>query len=355
MLSDSRHGRGQKRGEMPKGELLKKLFHHYAQHDDQSFKDVADQIIRDEEQKNNRVLASALRRNLSPRWVSTAAARKQTSDQSTSSRGLNVVPLEREKQLPLVETIEPDRRASDLILDRKNQHLFVSLLNEFRNKETLGAHGLRPRSRLLFCGPPGCGKTLCAEVFAHEANLPLLSASMDVLVSSLLGETASNLRRIFDYASAQPVVLLLDEFDAIARLREDDTLNGELRRVVNSLLTLIERFKGPGFVIAATNHERQLDPAIWRRFDEVVFFEKPTRLEVTRLLDLKFRNFRREFSSLEMAPYFDGFSHADIERVCLNAIRAAVLKKRSSVDKRTFLRGIALESRRRAAAQSHLR
>jgi SpoVK/Ycf46/Vps4 family AAA+-type ATPase len=331
---------------MPRGELLKKLFHWYAQGDDRAFQEVAGEIIRDEESKNNLVLANALRQNLSARSVSSL---------KSTSRKLNVVPLEREKQLPLVETVCPERRASDLILDRNNQNQFLSLLNEFRHKDTLGAHGLRPRSRLLFCGPPGCGKTLCAEVFAHEANLPLLSASMDVLVSSLLGETASNLRKIFDYAASRPVVLLLDEFDAIARLREDDTLNGELRRVVNSLLTLIEKFRGPGFVIAATNHERQLDPAIWRRFDEVVFFERPSRAEVSRLLDLKFRNFKRDFLTEDVASYFDGFSHADIERVCLNAIRNAVLSKQSAVGKRLFLRNIALESKRRTAAELHQR
>jgi SpoVK/Ycf46/Vps4 family AAA+-type ATPase len=340
---------------MPKGELLKKLFHYYAQRDDHAFQEVAGEIIRDEESKNNRLLANALRRNLASRPVPESSEKTQGGDQKNPFRKLNVVPLEREKQLPLVETINPERRSSDLILDRNNQHIFNSLLNEFRHKDTLGAHGLGPRSRLLFCGPPGCGKTLCAEVFAHEANLPLLSAGMDVLVSSLLGETASNLRKIFDYASARPVVLLLDEFDAIARLREDDTLNGELRRVVNSLLTLIEKFKGPGFVIAATNHERQLDPAIWRRFDEVVFFEKPSQAEIIRLLDLKFRNFKRDFLPADVAIYFEGFSHADIERVCLNSIRSAVLNKQKLVGKRLFLKSIALESKRRTAAQSHLR
>ena len=254
-----------------------------------------------------------------------------------------------------MDQVRPERRSSDLILDRANQQTMQSLLREFRQRETLGAHGLRPRSRLLFCGPPGCGKTLCAEVLANEAGLPLLVASMDVLVSSLLGETASNLRKIFDHAATQPVVLLLDEFDAIARLREDETLNGELRRVVNSLLTLIEKYKGYGFVVAATNHEKQLDPAIWRRFDEVVFFEKPGREEVARLLDLKFKNFRRDFVSSDSAVWLDGFSHADIERVCLNAIRNAVLNGRLSVSKREFLRTIILEKRRKTLAETHQR
>jgi SpoVK/Ycf46/Vps4 family AAA+-type ATPase len=333
---------------MPRGELLKKLFYSYAQGDDQGFQDVATEIIRDEESKNNRVLANALRRTMAdvkhPRLPGISIG-----DQNP--RKLNVVPFEREKQLPLVETVIPERRASDLILKRSNQHLLLSLVSEFRQRETLSAHGLRPRSRLLFCGPPGCGKTLCAEVFAHEVKLPLLVASMDVLVSSLLGETATNLRKIFDFANAQPVVLLLDEFDAIARLRDDETLNGELRRVVNSLLMLIDKFRGQGFVIAATNHERQLDPAIWRRFDEVVFFEKPDRNQIIRLLNLKFRNFGRDFESSAVADGFEGLSHADIERVCINAIRRSILSGQRDVTKRRLLRGVALEKRRRAIVQ----
>jgi SpoVK/Ycf46/Vps4 family AAA+-type ATPase len=329
---------------MPRGELLKKLFYSYAHGDDQSFNDVAGQIIRDEESKNNRVLANALRRNLNV--PSSAGSGK-------AQRKLQIVPFEKEKQLPLVDQVRPERRASDLILDRTNQQTMQSLLREFRQRETLGAHGLRPRSRLLFCGPPGCGKTLCAEVLANEAGLPLLVASMDVMVSSLLGETASNLRKIFDHAAAQPVVLLLDEFDAIARLRDDETLNGELRRVVNSLLTLIEKYKGQGFIVAATNHEKQLDPAIWRRFDDVVFFEKPGRPEILRLLDLKYKNFRRDFVSADVGDFLGGFSHADIERVCQNAIRNAVLSGRAVVTKREFLRTIILEKRRRLLAEAH--
>lgn len=337
---------------MPRGELLKKLFYSFAHGDDEAFHEVASAMIRDEESKNNRVLANALRRNLGQARAPKLAGVVPGRDKETS-RKLTVIPFEREKQLPLVETVAPERHVSDLILTRSNQHLLLSLLSEFRQRETLGAHGLRPRSRLLFCGPPGCGKTLCAEVFASEVKLPLLVASMDVLVSSLLGETATNLRKIFDFAAAQPVVLLLDEFDAIARLRDDETLNGELRRVVNSLLTLIEKFRGQGFVIAATNHERQLDSAIWRRFDEVVFFEKPNRSEIIRLLNLKFRNFQRDFESGEVAETLEGFSHADIERVCVNAIRRSILSNQSVVTKRRLLKSVALETRRRDIARNH--
>jgi SpoVK/Ycf46/Vps4 family AAA+-type ATPase len=325
---------------MARGELLKKLFYSYAHGDNDTFQKVATEIIRDEESKNNRVLADALRRNLQ------AKPSNFSSASDAEARRLAVIPFEKEKHLPLVETVVPDRKASELILNRANQHLLLSLVKEFRQRDRLGAHGLRPRSRLLFFGPPGCGKTLCAEVFANEVKLPLIIASMDAMVSSLLGETATNLRKIFDFAAARPAVLLLDEFDAIARLRDDETLNGELRRVVNSLLSLIERFRGHGFVIAATNHDRQLDPAIWRRFDEVVFFERPNRNETIRLLNLKFRNFSCDFESSEVADELKGFSHADIERVCVNAIRRSILSGQKVVTKRRLLKSIALESRR---------
>jgi AAA+ superfamily predicted ATPase len=114
---------------------------------------------------------------------------------------------------------------------------------------------------------------------------------------------------------------------------------------------LIDKFRGQGFVIAATNHERQLDPAIWRRFDEVVFFEKPHRNQIIRLLNLKFRNFGRDFESSEVADGFEGLSHADIERVSINAIRRSILSGQRVVTKRRLLRGVALENRRRAIAQ----
>jgi SpoVK/Ycf46/Vps4 family AAA+-type ATPase len=174
---------------------------------------------------------------------------------------------------------------------------------------------------------------------------------MDTLISSFLGETASNLRKIFDYAAARSVVLLLDEFDAIARLRDDETQHGELKRVVNSLLQLVDRFVGSGFLIAATNHERQLDAAIWRRFDEIVYFAKPDTNQRKRLLKMKFRNFKTEFDPSTKAEALAGFSHAEIERVCLNAIRRSILHKRNNVDELRFQQALDLESRRRTISE----
>jgi SpoVK/Ycf46/Vps4 family AAA+-type ATPase len=106
-------------------------------------------------------------------------------------------------------------------------------MEEFRGADLLRRHGLEIRSKLLFCGPPGCGKTLTAEVFAHELGLPLVIARLDAIISSFLGETATNIRKVFESAAGQPCVLFLDEFDGLARARADGSEHNELRRVVN--------------------------------------------------------------------------------------------------------------------------
>jgi SpoVK/Ycf46/Vps4 family AAA+-type ATPase len=325
---------------MARGELLKKLFLSYSKGDGTGFRDAALEIITDEERRNNRVLANALRRTLD-----------HQSPGSSTPRRLEVIPFEKDKQLPLVEEVKPERRAGDIVLSRQNQQLLLSVLEEFRRNELIRSHGLRVRSKLLFCGPPGCGKTLCAEVFANEAHLPLLVANMDTLVSSYLGETATNLRRVFEYAATRPVVLLLDEFDAIGRLRDDETQHGEMKRLVNSLLQLIDKYSGTGFIIAATNHEKQLDGAIWRRFDEIAYFSLPTRPEVARLLKLMFKNFRADFSVENKVDSVPGFSHAEIERVCLNAIRRSILRRREIVDERSFDQAVKFEVRRRRISE----
>jgi len=183
----------------------------------------------------------------------------------------------------LIEGIVPERNKDDIVLSPSNIRSFVALLQEFRQADRLRRHGLEIRSKLLFCGPPGCGKTITAEAFAFELGLPLYVAKLDMIISSFLGETASNLRKVFEAAANQPSVLFLDEFDALARARTDSSEHNELRRVVNSLLQMIDRHRTRGFLIAATNLEESLDTAIWRRFDEVILFDLPKEREIRSL------------------------------------------------------------------------
>lgn len=243
---------------------------------------------------------------------------------------LPLIPLKLTKNAAfsnLVEVVIPRHTREQLVLSPHNIRTFIGLMEEFRGGDLLRRHGLTVRSKLLFCGPPGCGKTLTAEVFAHELGLPLIVARLDAIISSFLGETATNIRKVFETASEQPCVLFLDEFDALARARADGSEHNELRRVVNSLLMLIDRYKGKGFLVAATNLEESLDTAIWRRFDEVITFELPSQREIRRLCEIKLKNFPAHFSIAEKATRLKGMSFAEVERICDNSIKRSILKK----------------------------
>jgi hypothetical protein len=246
----------------------------------------------------------------------------------------------------LVELVEPRRRRDELILSPWNIRTFVGLLNEFQHADTLRRHGLPIRSKLLFCGPSGCGKTITAEIFARELGLPLLIAKLDTIISSFLGETAGNIRKVFEAANRQPVVLFLDEFDALARSRTDSSEHNELRRVVNSLLMLIDRYTGRGFLVAASNLEESLDSAVWRRFDDVVLFDLPDDRQIRQMLKLKTRNFPLKFDIEKKASKLKGLSYADIERICVNAIKRSILKGSKHLLESEFSIAIRDEQRR---------
>jgi SpoVK/Ycf46/Vps4 family AAA+-type ATPase len=187
---------------------------------------------------------------------------------------------------------------------------------------------------VLFCGPPGCGKSVAAEALAKELYLPLATVRFDAVVSSYLGETATNLRKVFDYARSYPMVLLFDEFDAIGKLRTAEDEHGELKRVVNSFLQLLDGFRSDTLTVAATNHQGLLDPALWRRFDVVVRFPLPERGEIEELLARHFRQLTvsRAVRLPEVARAVAGASHADVERLAVEAVKLAILAGREQVE-----------------------
>ena len=226
--------------------------------------------------------------------------------------------------------------------------VLLGLQGEYRRADEIRRHGLKVRSKLLFCGPPGCGKTLCAEIFAAELGLPLFVAKIDRLISSYLGETAANVRKIFEFARKQPCVLFFDEFDALARSRGDNGEHNELRRVVNSLLLFIDHMQPKGFLIAATNLDQSLDLAVWRRFDEVVWFDKPTRPMISQFLRLKFKNASASFDPTAYTASLEGYSYAEIERVCVQAIKSMIIDRRKQVQAQDFVQALEDEARRRA-------
>jgi SpoVK/Ycf46/Vps4 family AAA+-type ATPase len=177
--------------------------------------------------------------------------------------------------LELYDIIKPNIRLDEVVLPPNQRNLLLQILGECENNVKLAEHNLPPANRLLLCGPPGCGKTMTANAIAHELGLPLAYVRLDGLVSSYLGQTSVNLRKVFDSVKSMQVVLLLDEFDAIAKKRDDDNEMGELKRVVTALLQNFDNMPPNVFLIAATNHEHLLDPAVWRRFNYTITLGYP--------------------------------------------------------------------------------
>lgn len=317
---------------MTRADLLKGLFGSYQRRDDLMFRQIAAKVIEDERKKQHPVLANELQRILSNGVCSLDEVRGRGSS-------LDAIPTNSERQTPLIALRTPDRYFEDLVLDTSTLSVLNRVLSEFRGWEILEAHGLNPTKRLLFCGPSGGGKTACAEAVAAELGLPMVYVRFDSVVSSLLGETAANIRKVFDYACRGQWVVFFDEFDAIGRSRDDSTEHGEIKRVVNSFLQLLDNFNGRSLLIAATNFEQVLDPAIWRRFDDVVRFDLPdgAALEAIVLKRLRPLQFTKK-QVLLIVEAVQGASFAEAEQVCFD------VRKRCALDGACKLRNEDIKS-----------
>jgi SpoVK/Ycf46/Vps4 family AAA+-type ATPase len=241
-----------------------------------------------------------------------------------------------------------------LVLRPSTAKLLQEVVREYQQRDILAAHSLSPRSKLLFVGPPGCGKSVSAEAIATAVGLPLAKVQLATVVSSFLGETARHLEQILIFCEHGSWVLLFDELDALAKERSDRTEHGELRRVVAAFLQLLDDYTGDALVIATSNHPALLDDAAWRRFDEVVGFPPPTQGEIAELLRVKLRVIRTRFSREEAARRLKGCSHAEVEMVCLDAARQAVLEGRDVVTTGDIDHAIRLMDQRRQEVEQFL-
>lgn len=185
--------------------------------------------------------------------------------------------------------------------------------------------GLEPMKALLFKGPPGVGKTMACQWLARELGLPLLTLDLATVMSSLLGKTGTNVRAVVDYGRGFPCVLLLDEFDSIAKRRDDERDVGELKRLVTVLLQAIDEWPSTSLLVAATNHPELLDPAVWRRFDLQIDFDNPSERAIARFLSAE--NVQAT-AATELAAIYAGSSYADLRRFVQSARKVAVLSDR---------------------------
>lgn len=328
---------------MANGKLLRELFRGYAKHDDSAFRAALESIIEEERTKNHRLLADDLERIL--RESSRSFARKRFLAETQD------IPKDRERGLPLVDIEEFSYAWERLILPSKNMEVLGQIADEYDRKDMLATAGLKPRQRLLFYGPPGCGKTLAAKVMSGILSYPLVTVRFDAIVSSYLGETAANLRKVFDFVRHRQWVVLFDEFDAIGKDRDNPFEHGELKRVVNTLLQLMDAYRGESLLIASTNHEGLLDPAVWRRFESIVYFGVPAQQDIVLLLRLFLKGFDSSRLNLNsMARRLRGAAGSDVELVTIEAARHAVLEGRSSLSAEDFEPAIASFRHRLAVA-----
>jgi hypothetical protein len=236
------------------------------------------------------------------------------------------LPVDAASRLPLIE--EQDWPVTPLFVNEAVRDVLARFLEDARNVELLAGRGLSPRLCLMLSGDPGTGKSLLAGHVAAQLRRPFYVARLDSLISSRLGETAKNIRGIFDFAPARGAVLFLDEMDAVAKLRDDRHELGELKRVVNTVIQGLDSVPENSVVIGATNHPQLLDSAIWRRFPYKIEIDAPDHdVRAAMWLHFLYEDApSNEHGADLLAALSQGMSGADIENLALTARRQSVLE-----------------------------
>ena len=241
-------------------------------------------------------------------------------------------PVDQESRMNIVDVYMPEKNFQTLVFDKLLENKIKNFVNGVKHSNDLLKAGVDSQNTLLLYGTPGGGKTSVAKYIAQQTNLPLVIARFDAIVSSLLGNTAKNIRKIFEFADNKPCILFLDEFDAIAKARDDQYELGELKRVINSLLQNIDRFSKNNILIAATNHPELLDKAIWRRFNTVIEIGKPLDEEISALLHTYLKNHKTillddKKRTDKIVKLLNGKTPSDIRSIVNNVIAKSIINK----------------------------
>lgn len=233
----------------------------------------------------------------------------------------------------------PKSRLSDIVVSPELSLQLHRVIREQRHAERILEFGLSPRRKLLLVGPPGTGKTLTASVLAGELGLPLFVVRLDALITKFMGETASKLRLIFDSTVQTRGIYFFDEFDSIGSQRGSANDVGEIGRVLNSFLHMIENDQSHSLIVAATNHPEILDRALFRRFDDVLYYDLPAIDNIVELLKSRVaRLAEKRFSWRRLAELAKGLSHADITRAAEEAVKDALIHERETVSESEIAR-----------------
>lgn len=295
---------------MATAEQLKSLIKSHFSNETERFYTIALQLAAHEAKKGHTALAHSIRELID-------LERKKGGPKTFS------FPLDL-KGLVLPE--KPETTKNTLVISSELKERINLVIQEYKQQSKLKSFGLGHRRKVMLIGPPGTGKTMTAKVLAHELHIPLYIIQVDKLVTKFMGETSAKLRQIFDLIEKEHGVYLFDEFDAIGGERSLDNDVGEMRRVLNSFLQFIELDSSDSLIVAATNNPKLLDKALFRRFDDVLYYDYPNEDEVKKLILNTLSSFKP--SKLEWKPLLNktkSLSHAEIVLGCTDAIKRSIL------------------------------
>ncbi|WP_293914872.1 MULTISPECIES: AAA family ATPase [unclassified Sphingobacterium] len=292
---------------------------------------VADAIIDSERKKGHSKLADRLTGILKRNVQSNQSLRGELKNIFGSTIA---IPTDNRKNIPLAVEIPREELRHDMVLTVVVEEKIKRIEKEYVARERLALFGLKPKRRVLLHGAPGCGKSMSAERIAWNTGLPFLKVRFEAIISSYLGESATNLTKLFEAIASYPCVLLLDEFDFIAKARGDKQDVGEMHRVVNILLNVLEDYDGPGIIVATTNLQGSIDPALFRRFDDIIELPKPGKREITRILKntLGAIKVSKDMDWNGIADDLLDYSAALIVKIALDGAKIAVLSGKLEVD-----------------------
>jgi SpoVK/Ycf46/Vps4 family AAA+-type ATPase len=308
---------------MARADQIKALLQSHSEGDDQRFYSIAMQVAAHGAKRGHGKLAEELRALIDK------AKKRQRIGQTVPSP----IPIGRPRGelADLLSVSYPKLRLADMILEDNLSRQIKKVIREQRHAAKLLSHGLAPARKLLLVGPPGTGKTMSASVLAGELGFPLCQIRLDSLLTKYKGETAAKLRQVFDSATQTRGLYFFDEFDAIGS--QLGLLNdvGEIRRILNSFLMMIEQDQSHSLIIAAANPPGILDPALFRRFDDVLYYSLPEKPHIAALLKARLSHSDAEISWQRLAGPAEGLSYAEISRACDDVLKYMFIKKESHI------------------------
>ncbi len=312
---------------MARADQLKALLQSHSEGDDQRFYSVAMQVAAHEAKQGHGKLAEELRALIDK-------AKKALGSRQSDP---HPIPIGRPRGelAGLLTVTYPRLRLTDMVLDDKLARQIKKVIREQRHASELLPHGLSPTRKLLLVGPPGTGKTMSASILAGELGYPLCQIRLDGLLTKYMGETAAKLRQIFDATTHTRGVYFFDEFDAIGSQRGLINDVGEIRRVLNSFLIMIEQDTSHSLIIAATNHPGILDHALFRRFDDVLHYYLPDKKHIVALLKARLSQAATDIFWERLADQAEGLSCAEITRAGEEALKHMLINKEPHITEAT--------------------